>query len=373
MKLSHLLVCSVFTFFVLYAPQPILPLLSAQFAVSPASIGSLMTATMVPLAIAPLFYGFILTRFCALTILKSSFIVLAISCILFSFATSFEQLMAIRIVQGLLLPACLTAMTSYLANRHQGKTLTRVMSWYVLSTIAGGFLARISSALVTQYWHWHGFYWVLCTVLLLLGLSITAHSNKVTSRKQSVVESFSSLFSGKLRLLYLSVFCMFFCFTALLNYLPFILKNDYLMTSTKNIGLVYSGYLLGAVFCSLTPLLLKKAKSSARLLIMSFVIYNLAIVSLISQSFIVFFVGFTLFCAAMFVIHSVAAPYVNQLSDAPSSLTNGFYVSFYYSGGAIGSFLPGLLYQSFGKTAFLLCLLCVCLVGLSLVLLMRQK
>ena len=69
----------------------------------------------------------------------------------------------------------------------------------------------------------------------------------------------------------------------------------------------------------------------------------------------------------MFVIHSSAAPLVNKISKAPASVTNGGYVSFYYSGGALGSLLPGIVYQHSGQTAFMLCLLSVCFIGLVLV------
>ena len=59
MKFIHLLLCSVFTFFVLYGPQPILPLLARDHSLSEAEAGLLMTVTMLPLAIAPLAYGYI--------------------------------------------------------------------------------------------------------------------------------------------------------------------------------------------------------------------------------------------------------------------------------------------------------------------------
>jgi YNFM family putative membrane transporter len=69
----------------------------------------------------------------------------------------------------------------------------------------------------------------------------------------------------------------------------------------------------------------------------------------------------------MFIIHSTAAPLVNKISKAPPSVTNGGYVSFYYSGGAIGSLLPGVVYQKYGQTPFMLTLLIMCLCGLLLV------
>ncbi|MDR1615018.1 MAG: MFS transporter, partial [Campylobacteraceae bacterium] len=35
------------------------------------------------------------------------------------------------------------------------------------------------------------------------------------------------------------------------------------------------------------------------------------------------------------------------------SITNGLYLSFYYAGGTLGSFLPGFFYQYFGWHIFL--------------------
>ena len=91
MHLLQLLISSVVIFFVLYAPQPILPLLSTQFAVSPATAGSLMTATMLPLAIAPLFYGLFLATKNPLKTLKITMLLLALSCIFVPFAVSLFQ------------------------------------------------------------------------------------------------------------------------------------------------------------------------------------------------------------------------------------------------------------------------------------------
>jgi YNFM family putative membrane transporter len=107
MRIFHLLLCSLFIFFVLYAPQPLLGLFAAQFSVSPATAGSLMTATMVPLAIAPLIYGLILAKHNPLQILRYAMLGLALSCIVFTLAPSFELLLLIRFIQGLILPATL--------------------------------------------------------------------------------------------------------------------------------------------------------------------------------------------------------------------------------------------------------------------------
>ena len=376
MKFIHLLLCSVFTFFVLYGPQPILPLLASDHSLSEAEAGLLMTVTMLPLAIAPLAYGYILLNADPLKLLKWAFLALAISCFLFPLATSFESLLFIRFIQGLILPAALTAMTSYIGQHYRFSYLSKAVSAYILSTIAGGFLGRVVSASVSEYTHWQSFFFALAIILGLLALSLQSAKTRlyVKHKTQSVPlrDNLSLVFKGGTFNVYLAVFGMFFCFTALLNYLPFILKNDYQFTSSKNIGLVYSGYLLGASFSLLSSKLQAVFSGKINLLVFTFTVYGLSTITLMSNSFTVFFVAFTLFCAAMFIIHASASALLNQISSAPSSLTNSFYVSFYYCGGAVGSFAPGIIYQSYGKQAFILTLLIMCVLSALLIVNFRR-
>lgn len=367
MKFIHLLLCSVFTFFVLYGPQPILPLLAKSYHLTSAQAGLLMTVTMLPLAVAPLVYGYLLLRINSLSLLKIALFLLGISCALLPLSQTFQQLLIIRFFQGLLLPAALTAMTSYIGEHYRYSFLSKAVTSYILSTIAGGFLGRVVSASISEYTHWQVYFYLLAIVLFLLSLSLAKAKVRdyVGQRKEpaSLKENLHKVAKGGTLYVYSAVFGMFFCFTALLNYLSFILQNDYHFNSSKDIGLVYIGYLIGACFSLLSTRLQHIAKGKINLLVITFSIYALSISSLFSAQFTLFFIGFTVFCAAMFIIHASASALLNQVSRAPSSLTNGIYVSFYYCGGTLGSFLPGLIYQDFGKNAFLLTLLSMCVVS----------
>ncbi|KTF10845.1 MFS transporter [Pseudoalteromonas sp. 10-33] len=369
MRLIHLLACSVVIFFVLYAPQPLLGLFASEFGVSPATAGSLMTATMLPLAIAPLVYGLFLAKQNPLKILRIAMIVLGFSCLLFIWVPSFELLLLVRFLQGLTLPAALTAMTSFIGISFTADTLQKNMTLYIGSSIAGGYFGRVLAALFSDLWHWQSFYYLIAFMLVYLAMLIKPHkfNNIGTHAQKSPLDYIKQLKEGPVLKVYGAVFCMFFCFAALLNYLPFILQATFLITNTRDIGLVYSGYLIGALASIATPWLLKKAPSAWHVLGATFIFYSLSIVVLMSHELGVFLTAFTLFCAAMFIIHSTAAPLVNKISKAPPSVTNGGYVSFYYSGGAIGSLLPGVVYQKYGQTPFMLTLLIMCLCGLLLV------
>ncbi|GAA81378.1 MFS transporter [Pseudoalteromonas sp. BSi20495] len=369
MRLPHLLVCSVFIFFVLYAPQPLLSLFANEFNVVPAVAGSLMTATMLPLAIAPLVYGVLLAKRNPLLVLRIAMVFLGLSSLLFIYVPSFELLLLVRFLQGLTLPAALTAMTSYIGMSYSADALQKNMTLYIGSSIVGGYFGRVLAALFSDLWHWQSFYYVIAFMLIFLALTIkhSRFSNPATPSQLPPLDYLKQLKEGAVLKVYGAVFCMFFCFAALLNYLPFILQNTFLITNTRDIGLVYSGYLIGALASITAPWLLKKTPSAWHLLVAVFSFYSVSIILLMSHQLSLFLIAFTLFCGAMFVIHSTAAPLVNKISKAPPSVTNGGYVSFYYSGGALGSLLPGVVYQHYGQTAFMFTLLAVCLCGLSLI------
>ena len=59
-------------------------------------------------------------------------------------------------------------------------------------------------------------------------------------------------------------------------------------------------------------------------------------------------IGMVLFCVGMFTVHTVSTGLANSMKESQKSLTSGMYLSFYYLGGALGSFLPSIIYEKFG-------------------------
>ncbi|TMN88266.1 MFS transporter [Pseudoalteromonas phenolica] len=367
MSLFKLLLCSVCTFIVLYAPQPLLPIFSELYDVSIANSGALMTVTMLPLAIAPLCYGVMLSQFNPLSILRIALLILAASNLLFAYSDYFSGLLICRLIQGLTVPAALIGMTSYIGTTFQGDALQRNMTLYIGSSIIGGYLGRMLAANFAAFWQWQNFFYLVSVSLVVLALIIPKQvkSEERTKLKIKPWLHLAHLLDIILLRLFVAVFFMFFCFAALLNFLPFIVQNQYGISDNEEIGFIYTGYLVGAILSVCTPWLNKKIKNAWALLSLIFVLYCVSHIMLASHTLSLFIVSFTLFCGCMFVIHATAAPLANKISAAPASVTNGAYVSFYYSGGALGSFLPGFIFEEYGYIAFLACLLVCCLLGLT--------
>ena len=99
-----IILTTVLTLSALYAPQPLLPVIMQQFAVSRQAAAFLTTVTFMPLSVAPLFYGYLLESLSPRRMLRVAVLLLAVSEIFFFFGRSFPVLVGIRLLQGLLVP-----------------------------------------------------------------------------------------------------------------------------------------------------------------------------------------------------------------------------------------------------------------------------
>lgn len=193
---ASLLLMVVLGYFVLYAPQPLLPYFTQHFSISKSEAGLLMSAIMLPMCLSPLIVGKWFSAFSAVTLLHVSSLVLAVSTVLFSLIDSFPWLLLLRVIQGVFLPQLLTAVMVLLATGLVLDRLVKIMSAYVAATIVGGLCSRLVAgyALETHRWEWlfiaiaFGF---LVVLVIFFRLSIRYFKAPVlsSSNKQSGVFS----------------------------------------------------------------------------------------------------------------------------------------------------------------------------------------
>jgi len=73
----------------------------------------------------------------------------------------------------------------------------------------------------------------------------------------------------------------------------------------------------------------------------------------------------------MFTVHTVSTGLANSMQNSQKSLTAGMYLTFYYLGGAMGSYLPSLVYERFGWDVVIFILALIVL--FTLILTQKQK
>lgn len=368
--MAAILFTTILALSALYVPQPLLPVLSAEFGVSRETAALLTTIAFIPLSLAPLFYGALLEAVSARRMLRLAVLLLAVSEVLMFFVEPFAGLLALRLVQGLLIPAMLTSLMTYTAQVSARGDLARTMAWYIAATILGGFAGRALSGLVASLLHWRFSFLLLGGGLLLawvwLGRIAEAGAVQAVHPDRNVIGKV--LADPVVRAAYGMVFCFFLVFAAMMNYLPFRLTELSSAADEFRIGLAYSGYLMGIVVSLNAVRIHRRCGGPERTMVGGLVLFMLALLVMALPRVAALVGGMFLLCGASFLTHATATGYLNRYMSQHKGVVNGLYVSFYYGGGAVGSYLPGYAYRGFGWGGFIAVLLGVLVVALLLAL-----
>ena len=366
---------TILTFSAIYAPQPLLPVLAGQFDVSLDAAAALTTVVFFPLSIAPLVYGYILESFTPRQMLKVSVSLLAISEFFFMVGDSFSVLLGLRLFQGLLVPAILTALMTYVSSETEPGQVRRAMALYIASTIMGGFLGRFVSGIVATLFGWRYSFLVL-GISLAVGFLLLGRLKP--GRRPQTIKPKADLIVRILRQrsflkIYVVVFCFFFVFAAIMNFLPFRVTELDPSASEMRIGFMYSGYVLGVFTAIYSVAISEWIGGAVKAMAIGLLVFGFALVGMVISEILVLFFFMFVFCGSLFLVHSTASGHINALATENKGMINGLYVAFYYCGGMFGSSLPGLVYRSFGWPTFILLLLAIAMFGLVTVLSLFER
>jgi len=358
--------CTVVTFCSLYAAQPIQPVFQQEFGLTSLQAILFTTLMMMPLGIAPLFYGILLESFSARLLVRSAILILGLLEFVFCITDSYLLLLCIRGVQGMVIPAILTSLVSYISFTSTAEQVQAAIARYIAATIIGGFLGRLLSGFFTDLFGWRFFFFVL-GVLLVWGFYLLRGLEKDSNlhySKPNLSEALGVMRQARYFWLYSVIFCVFFVFAGALNFLPFALKAINPEFRETGIGIMYSGYVMGVVVSLNVRRIITFFGSETRAVSAGILLYGVGTAGFMITNYQSMFLCMFVFCTGMFTAHSILSGYVNTLSQGKKGIANGLYISFYYMGGTIGSFAPGIIYFYFGWQVFLgslLLVLCFCL------------
>lgn len=349
------LAATVLSFCTLYAPQPILPLLGDAFGVSAADSALLVTVTLAPLGLAPIVYGYFLQAIPARTMLRAAVLLLMCCQLALFFAAAFWHLLALRFLQGLLLPAIFTALMTYCATMARPGTVRRAMGWYIGATVLGGFLSRALSGALTEYLGWRWMFVVMGVALgpLWFALRYTDADAQINFSRLDLRSIRRVLADPLFRHCYLVLFSAFMVFSGVLNLLPFRSSDIDPSIGPFGISLAYTGYLICVPIAIFSDALIHALGGVRRALLAGLCVCLLGLAAYLSPNIPALFATMFIFAAGMFSIHAALSGLVNERATEHKGVVNGLYVSVYYLSGALGSWLPGYVYQFAGWTTFM--------------------
>ena len=341
--------CIIIILSVMYATQPIQPLLAKQFNVSIIKASQFTAVIMLFLAISPIIYGYILEKINVKKMLINSSIILFITNIFLGLATSYELFLFFRVIEALVVPAILTSLMSILANIDK-ENIKFNMSIYVASTVFGGLVGRIFSGFIATNLSYEFVFYSLSLAILvsIYFISKLSYEGEATISKPKITDVLEILKDKRFLIIYFLMFCVFFVFSGVLNILPFRVKEISSNVSEFQISLLYLGYGMGILISLNSSKIVKYFKNELNTILFGLIFFLFITIFLIQENIIFIFILIFLFCVGMFTVHTVSTGLANSMKESQKSLTSGMYLSFYYLGGALGSFLPSIIYEKFG-------------------------
>ncbi|MDX9894602.1 MFS transporter [Desulfofustis limnaeus] len=350
---------TVVTICSLYAAQPIQPVFQREFGLSGLQAILFTTLMMLPLGFAPLFYGYLLELVPARRVLRGALLALGLLELLFSLSTGYELLLLLRALQGLLLPAVLTALMSYISYTSGRATVQQAVAVYVGMTIIGGILGRMLSGICTELFGWR-FFFLLLALLFVLCWRLLAPLDptlRLSLTQPDPRQLAGLLRRGPLLWVYGAIFFIFFAGAALLNFIPFELKRLDGHFGEAAVGLVYLGNSMGILVAFGNTRLRRFCGGEIGAVAAGLAVFMTGTILFLYGHYLVMFGAMFVFCLGMFAAHATLFGLVSRLEEAHKPVANGLYMSFYYFGGAIGSFVPSLVYESWGWRWFIAVLL----------------
>ena len=366
---AGLMYITVCTYATLYAPQPLLSSIHAEYSMlSGAVISLIMTVVLAPLSIAPLIYGSFLGSVRAKHVLALCLCLLLIGSLGAFFSSDYTVLLFFRFLQGLAIPAVLTCIMAYISSRFRGERLQRALAFYVGINILGSTCGRLLAGVIASFGGWRSAFLILAAALLLAFYPVFLMKKEDKAHFHAVAfhEFLDILRLPTVKTLLLIDICGFFVFSAIAHCLPFYL-SEHGTVGEFRIAMLYIGYAVGFFIAFASPRIIHFLGSEVRTILTGVCLYLLVLPLFLSHNTFLLFIAMTLVCTGQFLEHSVAPGLINRVtSGQDKGAVNGLYLSLYYFGGALSSFLSVFLYMMLGWQMVLGILACVLCISISL-------
>jgi len=339
-------------FLTLYAPQPLLPMLSTAFQVSAKAVTRVMAISTFAVVLAAPLVGVLADRFGRKRVIVRSALLLAVPSLLAATSSGLGQLLFWRFWMGVFTPGIFAVTIAYI-NEEWAEGAGSAMSAYVGGTVLGGFSGRMVSAFVAEWTSWRWSFVALGTLTLLGGIAMWAwlpgDRRAAPPRTEGSVPRamLRHLRHPRLAATYAVGFGLLFTLVAAFTFVNFYLAAPPFRLSTKGLGLVFTVYLVGA---AVTPM-------SGRMIDRMGHRYALTVATLggaagmaltLAPHLWSVITGLAMCCTGVWITQSAATSYIGTVARDARAAAVGLYVMFYYLGGSFGAELPGYFWNRGG-------------------------
>jgi len=356
------------TFSLLYCVQPLMPVLSHEFHLTPAQSSWSLSISSGLLAVSLVLLSAVSDRYGRKPLMVASMFSAAILTILSAFAQDYAQLLAIRAMLGIALGGMPAVAMAYLGEEIEGPSLGLSMGLYIAGSAFGGMSGRLIASMLSDFLSWRWALGVLGVAGVLAAAefwrSLPASKNFVPSTRgwQALPHAVKQHFSDQgLPWLFCLAFVLMGCFVSLYNYIGYRLLAAPFGLRQSTVGLLAFLYLIG-IFSSVWAgrLVDRLGRRGVLWIMLSVMLTGIGLTLFDYLPSIV--LGMALATFGFFASHSIASSWVSRRARAPQALASAFYLLFYYLGSSLIGSASGMMWGFDGWTG-VVAMLGVCLGG----------
>ena len=354
------------TFLSLYPPQAILPDIAREFGVGVLQAGLTITAPLLAVACVAPFVGTISDRLGRKTLIVGAAFLQVLPMLLVASAPGLGAMVLWRFLQGLLLPFIFPVCIAYIGDECQGAYGIRAAGAYSVGTILGGFSGRMIAGVVAEHAGWRmGFVAVaLCALAaaVLVAVVLPRERRFVAMRGglHSALDTYiEHLHSPRLLATCVIGFGMLFSNVGCYTYINFYLAAPPFLLSPSQLGLVFGVYVLGAITTGLATRLAVRI-GRQRTLELAVGLAATGLLLTLRANLTVVIAGLACMSGGLFVVQAMSLGFIAATTRRAKSTAVGLYTTVFYIGGALGGFVPGMLWSHigwFGVVALLMAML----------------
>ncbi|MBI3145971.1 MAG: MFS transporter [Pseudogulbenkiania sp.] len=366
------------TFSSLYGPQPLMPMFSQQFDLSPAAASGVVSAATGALAVALIPMSLLADRYGRKPVMNLSLGLAALLTLLAAFANSFGQLLLLRTLMGIALAGIPAVAMAYLSEEVEPAALGQSMGLYIAGNALGGMCGRFFLALMSDWAGWReamavlGLFGLVSALVFWRCLPASRHFQPSRLALGEVRANLRRHLADEgLPWLFATAFLLMGCFVSLYNYLGYRLVQAPFSLSPSAVGAVFLLYVVGMWSSAWVGRLADRlGRRNVLWLMVCLMLGGLALT--LANTLWVVVPGIAVFTFGFFGAHSVASSWIGRRASHARGLASALYLSGYYLGGSGLGSASGLMWSWGGWSGVALALTGGLLLCLGIALRLRR-
>lgn len=340
----------------LYATQALLPVFTKVFHVTRAETGLTLSATTAAIAFAAPFIGLLSDRRGRKPVVVAAIFLLVVPCLLAAFANNLSELIAVRFVQGLILPGVLAILMAYVGEEWCKRgSVGFAMSVFISLNILGGFLGRLIPGLIAANFGWRNAFIASAILCFCCGIAVLRILPPSSSFMPSVGglnldEAKGHIKNPQVVSTFFIGATILFGIIATFTYLTFHLAEAPYALDENVISWLFAVYLIGVVVTPMAGRLIDRITPKRSFLIAQALCITGLLVTLIPD-LVAILIGLSISCTALFICQSANQAALRGFASKGLCTATGIHACFYYLGGGLGGYMPGLVWDQGGWSA----------------------